>query len=120
MLEQSQRSGKVKIGQSPEERMKEARMLKEKQAAAEESRRQSSLYNQKFGILAGLFDVGAWKAAVDYNNMLKGIGTTSRCPCYCAVCAFSVGLSSAYAQLPVPLNPRGLRISQHSNDKHGA
>lgn len=118
MMERSKRSGKVKIGLTPEERMKEAKELKEKLESEECSFRRSSIFNQKFGILSGLMSIGAWDTAVEYSSILKEMGANPGADPRVAksACLFCKKLlSRMYEQLPVELNPIKLGLQQSSN-----
>ena len=114
--------GKKSLGVSPEEKLLRTRQAEAKLSKHQENRRISSLHNQKFGILSGMFDIGAWNAAKKYNEYLSntaGANPRSDPLVIRAACSFCCTLlTNVYQQLPQQLNPSHMNlVGVHSFSK---
>jgi len=117
-LERAKNLGKISLGASPEEKLKKNAAVKAKQVQHEMDITAASLCNQKFGILCGMLDIGAWDAAVEYTAYLKTIGAnpSSDVRVTKAACSFCRSLLvDVYVLLPVHLNPFHLNLTGERN-----
>jgi THO complex subunit 2 len=124
ILERAKNLGKISLGVTPEEKVKRNAERRLKQMQHKRDCDAASLYNQKFGILCGMFAIGAWDAAVEYINYLKSTGANPNGDSRVirASCSFCrTLLVDAYKLLPLELNPSCLNLSKvNSNSNHTA
>ena len=122
VLNRAKNLGKKSLGE-PEEKLKKAASEKLQAVKHAMQVKASSLRNQKFGILSGMLDIGAWDAAVQYIKYLKtaGANPNSDRRVIAAGCSFcSSLLSKVYAQLPARLNPSRMCLAGLTPSKGGS
>ena len=74
VLEFASKIGVVSLGATPEQRVQKAQAEQAAMAAHEARRGNSSLRNQKYGVLCGLLELSAWDAAKALGMRLRGVG----------------------------------------------